>query len=124
VPPTARGFLVAFWSALALWNLSRVRQARTGRDCTGSVKSKRLEKVTPGKFDSFFFFARDEFVSVNDARTGVPSQNRIVVTRRAERLRGSNQCIARVEDRKPESGSLACAGRSFVFARRSATNPE
>src|SRR5215472_3375697 len=39
------------------------------------------------KFDSFFFFTRDQLVSLNDPRTRVPSQNRIVVTRRTERLR-------------------------------------
>src|SRR5204862_1053980 len=38
------------------------------------------------KFDSFFFFASYEFVSFNDAGAGVPAQNRIVVTGRAERF--------------------------------------
>ena len=38
------------------------------------------------KFDSFFFFASYEFVSLNDAGAGVPPQNRIVVTGWAERF--------------------------------------
>src|SRR5205823_2094481 len=38
------------------------------------------------KFDSLFLFASYEFVSLNDAGAGVPPQNRIVVTRRAERF--------------------------------------
>src|SRR5258705_10392492 len=38
------------------------------------------------QFDSFFFFARYEFVSLNDTRAGVPPQNRIIVTGWAERF--------------------------------------
>ena len=38
------------------------------------------------KFDSFFFFASYEFISLNDAGAGVPPQNRIVVTGWAERF--------------------------------------
>src|SRR5712675_700581 len=38
------------------------------------------------KFDSFFFFASYEFISLNDASTGVPPQNRIVMAGRAERF--------------------------------------
>ena len=38
------------------------------------------------KFDSFFFFASYEFVSLNDAGASVPPKNRIVVTWRAERF--------------------------------------
>ena len=34
----------------------------------------------------FFFFASDEFVSLNEPGTGVPPQNRIVVTGRTERF--------------------------------------
>ena len=38
------------------------------------------------KFDSFFFFTRDELISLNDARASVPTQDRIVVTGRPERF--------------------------------------
>src|ERR1044072_3697100 len=38
------------------------------------------------KFDSFFFFASYEFVSLNDTSAGVPPQKRVVVTRRTERF--------------------------------------
>ena len=54
------------------------RDVSTPLDMTGVL----LER----KFDSFFFFARYEFVSLNDAGAGVPPQNRIVVTGRAERF--------------------------------------
>src|SRR3954466_11403355 len=38
------------------------------------------------KLDSFFFFTSYESVSRNDARAGVPAQNRIVVTGRTQRF--------------------------------------
>src|SRR5204863_4538030 len=53
--------------------------AKRARCLTGR-RAQLLER----KFNSFFFFASYEFVSLNDAGAGVPPQNRIIVTGRAE----------------------------------------
>ena len=53
---------------------------------SSATEAVALPILLERKFDSFFFFASYEFVSLNDAGAGVPSQNRIVVTGRAERF--------------------------------------
>src|SRR5438552_17015195 len=55
------------------------------RDATVRQAAKRLQ-LFQRKFDWLFFLARDEIVSRDDPRAGIPSQDRIVVTGRANRL--------------------------------------
>src|SRR5437762_6981863 len=51
-----------------------------------TLRTAKPLQLLERKFDSLFLFASYEFVSLNDAGAGVPPQNRIVVTKRAERF--------------------------------------
>ena len=72
---------------------NRAKSSRVCHDCRAEALCLQCASHTEAcysllerKFDSFFFFASYEFVSLNDAGAGVPPQNRIVVTGRAERF--------------------------------------
>src|SRR6516165_3477262 len=54
-------------------------------EASASPIERRLQ-LLERKFDSFFFLASYEFVSLNDAGASVPPKNRIVVPWRAERF--------------------------------------
>ena len=49
-----------------------------------TLRTAKQLQLLERKFDSFFFFASYEFVSLDDAGARVPPQNRVVVTGRAQ----------------------------------------
>ena len=86
--------------------------------------SEAARELFKRKFDSFFFFTRDELISLNDARAGVPTQDRIVVTGRPERFGFFEPVHCFLEKIVRLEATPRRVLSQFIFARRSATIPE
>src|SRR6267378_1249652 len=57
----------------------RIWESSTGKMPVGRDRWKRI-LLFEGKLDWFFFLTRDELISLNDSSTGIPTQDRVVLT--------------------------------------------